>query len=571
MQTLIEYRRQKKQASLMHGRDKSNYTGAERVDQEVATNSSDTEARSLSSEYSPDCHIPISPSIKARLPPLVASRKQQSPSPSPSPPSDEDLIKEKRPDDESKDKISIGCEDNKSDQADPHNWSNGKRLWTTAILFLLVFSQGWVSACDSNIAKPASKELHVSQTTETLATALFLLGISAGSLVVGPLSEELGRNPVYLVPSMFYLCFTLGDALTPNFGAQITFRFLAGVSASPALSIYGGSLADLYTTEEREKLWPFFALSPLLSPILAPVAAAWIEDYLSWRWVYWIGLALSGAVYLLAFLCLPETFSPMIVQWRTHHLRQLIGSDKYTCDLEGRDSLGKRLAQNLSQPAKFFTTEPVIITLGFYLIVVYVVIFTFLNGFEFIFTDTYGLSPGETGLAFLGICIGALISTALTPMIGHFFENTSTTEEKSQEQPPEHLLIPAIIASPFFAISIFWLGWTNYQSVSYWSDYAATILFGYSMTAIFVSSYSYIINIYGTWSSSALGSITMARYFVASGMLVAARPMYQGIGVHWSLTFLGCLGLLCLPVPFLIYRYGKWLRKKSQFIEVEEE
>ncbi|THX05580.1 MFS general substrate transporter [Aureobasidium pullulans] len=557
MQTLIEYRRQKKQASLIHGRDKPNHTAAQREDQEVATNSPDTEARSLSSEYSPNCQTSTSPSIKARLPPLVASRKQQSLSPSPSPPSDEDLIKEKRPDDESKDKISVRCEDNQSDQADPHNWSNGKRLWTTAILFLLVFSQGWVSACDSNIAKPASKELHVSQTTETLATALFLLGISTGSLVVGPLSEELGRNPVYLVPSMFYLCFTLGDALTPNFGAQITFRFLAGVSASPALSIYGGSLADLYTTEEREKLWPFFALSPLLSPILAPVAAAWIEDYLSWRWVYWIGLALSGAVYLLAFLCLPETFSPMIIQWRTHHLRQLTGNAEYTCDLEGRDSLGKRLAQNLSQPAKFFTTEPVIITLGFYLIVVYVVIFTFLNGFEFIFTDTYGLSPGETGLAFLGICIGALISTALTPLIGHFFKNTSTTEEKSQEQPPEHLLIPAIIASPFFAISIFWLGWTNYKSISYWSDYAATILFGYSMTAIFVSSYSYIINIYGTWSSSALGSITMARYFVASGMLVAARPMYQGIGVHWSLTFLGCLGLLCLPVPFLIYRYGK--------------
>jgi DHA1 family multidrug resistance protein-like MFS transporter len=92
--------------------------------------------------------------------------------------------------------------------------------------------------------------LHVSQTTETLATVLFLLGISAGSLIVGPSSEELGRTLVYLIPSMFYLCFTLGDALTPNFGAQIAFRFLAGLFASSALLIYGGSLVDLYTIEE---------------------------------------------------------------------------------------------------------------------------------------------------------------------------------------------------------------------------------------------------------------------------------------------------------------------------------
>ncbi|KAI5246394.1 MFS general substrate transporter [Aureobasidium subglaciale] len=393
-------------------------------------------------------------------------------------------------------KISVSCDEDDSDQADPRKWSTGKKLQTTVILFFLVFSQGWVSSCDSNIIKPASEEFHVSQTAETLATALFLLGISVGSLVVGPLSEELGRNPVYLVPSMFYLCFTLGDALAPNFGAQISLRFLAGLSASAGLSIYGGSLADLYEEGDRQRLWPVFALSPLLSPILSPVAGGWIEDYISWRWVYWIGLALSASVYLIAFLFLPETFSPMIIQWRTHHLRQVSGSDEYTCDLEGRDSLITRLQQNLTRPAKFFTTEPIIIALGFYLIVVYVVIFTFLNGFEFIFTDTYRLSPGITSLAFLGICIGALISTFTTPLIGHFFQPSNKDGAYHQKESPERLLIPAVIASPFFAISIFWLGWTNFASISYWSDYAATVVFGYSMTAIFVASYSYIINIY---------------------------------------------------------------------------
>lgn len=542
MQTLVQYRQQRKYADLVHAREILTRRPLRPLAHHTPRNS-DTELELTGRE---------------RYSSHLLDFEQQKPLPSPI----GDSSCEKLGLDNGNDQVTVQCDDDGMDQADPRNWSGSKRSWTTLLLFLMVFSQGWVSACDSNVTKPSSREFHVSQTSETLATALFLLGISVGSLVVGPLSEELGRSPVYLVPTLLYLCFLLGDALAPNFAAQSVFRFLSGVSASSTLSIYGGSLADLYKNEDRDRIWPVFALSPLLSPILSPIAGGWITGHISWRWVYWIGLILSGAIYLLALFLLPETFSPMIIQWRTHHLRVITGSDKYTCELEGKESLGKRLAHNVSRPAKFFTTEPIVISLGFYLIVIYVVIFTFLNGFEFIFTDTWGLSDGDTALAFLGICLGALISVSLMPLINKVHRRV----DQSQEDKPEDLLLPAIVASPFFAISIFWLAWTNYKSITYWSAYASTVLFGYSMTAIFISSYSYIINIYGTWSSSALGSVTMARYLVAAGMVVAARPMYQGIGVHWSLTFLGCLGVLCLPVPWLLYRYGSMLRQKSVFI-----
>lgn len=534
MQTLLEYRRQKSHAEFIHARK----TTTNDLIARIASNTTATSAQQPISLQ----RLPSTADLEDGEPMFLTDIK-------------------------SGHHIHVQCDQDGKDQADPHNWSWSKRISTTFLLFLLVFSQGWVSACDSNVTKPMSATFHVSETAETLATALFILGISCGSLIVGPLSEELGRNPVYLVSSMIYICFTLGDALAPNFGAQITFRFLAGCFASPALSIYGGSLADMYSIEERQRVWPIFALSPLLSPVLSPVAGGWISDHISWRWVYWIGLILSFTIYIIALLFLPETFSPMIIQWRTHHLRQTTGDDKYTCDLEGRDSLEKRLRQNLTRPAKFFTTELIIISLGFYLVVVYVVLFTFLNGFEFIFKDTYGLSSGDTSLAFLGIGIGALVSTLLTPLVDHAYKRTrGDRSDDSDGEKPETLLVPAVVASPFFAISIFWLAWTNNPSISYWSDYTAIIVFGYAITAIFVSSYIYIINSYGTFSSSALGSITMARYLVSAGMVVAARPMYEGIGVHWSLTFLGCLAVVCLPVPLLIFRYGHILREKSQFI-----
>lgn len=458
------------------------------------------------------------------------------------------------------------------DQADPRNWPNSKRARTFIILFILVFTQGWVSTCDSNNVKSAAREFHVSETSETLATALFLVGLATGSLISGPLSEQVGRSPIYIVSSFFFLCFTLGAALAPNFGGQLAFRFISGVFSSPTLSMYGGSLADLFNDSERSLAWPIFALSPLLSPVLSPVAGGWIVNHISWRWVYWIGLSQSGFAFLLAVFFLPETFSPMILQWRAHHLRHTTGNENYTCELEAKESLGKRLAHNLSLPLTFFTTEPIIMALGAYLVVIYVVIFTFLNGFEFIFQDTYGLSPGISSLAFIGICIGALISTILMPLFWVYQRRIVARKHLSGIGPPEMRLYPAILAAPFFPLSIFWLGWTNYPSISYWSGYAATVMFGYAMTSVFVSSYSYIIDSYGTVSGSALGSITMARYIVSSGLIVASRPMYQGIGVHWTLTLLGILGTLLVPVPLVLFRYGPWIRKKSKFArDVEDD
>lgn len=157
-----------------------------------------------------------------------------------------------------------GTGNEQTDLTDPHQWSYSKRLGTTSIVWILVFALGWNSTCDSTILKHDSEAFHVSQEAETLPTALFFFGISLGSLFAGPISETVGRNPVYLISTSICICFTLGSALAPNLGAQIAFRFLSGLASSPTLSMYGGSLADLFSPTERATIWPVFALSPLL-------------------------------------------------------------------------------------------------------------------------------------------------------------------------------------------------------------------------------------------------------------------------------------------------------------------
>jgi hypothetical protein len=42
-------------------------------------------------------------------------------------------------------------------------------------------------------------------------------------------------------------------------------------------------------------------------------------------------------------------------------------------------------------------------------------------------------------------------------------------------------------------------------------------------------------------------------------------PFYQNMGVAYTLTIMGCISALLVPVPYLFYIYGPWIRSKSKF------
>lgn len=41
--------------------------------------------------------------------------------------------------------------------------------------------------------------------------------------------------------------------------------------------------------------------------------------------------------------------------------------------------------------------------------------------------------------------------------------------------------------------------------------------------------------------------------------------MYEGIGIQWGNTLLGCVAVLFIPMPFIFYFYGKKIRARSKF------
>ncbi len=67
--------------------------------------------------------------------------------------------------------------------------------------------------------------------------------------------------------------------------------------------------------------------------------------------------------------------------------------------------------------------------------------------------------------------------------------------------------------------------------------------------------YMYIIDSYSVYAASALGFMKVSRYCAAGGMTIVGIPFYQTMGVHWTLTILGCISALLVRVPYVFYVY----------------
>lgn len=390
------------------------------------------------------------------------------------------------------------------DPNNPKNWSNTTRIAATFLVASIGAVVGIASAIDSSALPQAAAEFGVSEVVESMATGLYLVGFGVGALFAGPISETVGRNPVYIVTLGLYMIFIMASALAPNIGAQLAFRFLAGFFGSTPLTCAGGSLSDLWSPMERTFAFPVFANAAFTGPLVGPVMGGFIaqSSLLSWRWVDWITLIISGLVTGLVILFQPETYPPTLLKWKAQHLREITGDMRYKAEIEVREeSLAHRLKRALYRPFLLTFREPIIMLVALYLTVIYIVLFTFLDGYTYIFTDIHGTSQGITGLCFLGIILGLFGASALVPIVYKWAKRdlAKIQEQGGDRLPPEFRLWFSMLGGSFaLPISLFWMGWTSDPNISIWSPLAASVLFGYgilcvrttSETAWHVSSYA---------------------------------------------------------------------------------
>lgn len=260
---------------------------------------------------------------------------------------------------------------------------------------------------------------------------------------------------------IFVLIFIMAKALAPNYGAALTFRFICAVFAASPMTVAGGTVGDIWTPMQIPFGLALVTFASYSGPILGPVVAAYAPA-IGWAWEDWISMIIVGAALVFVLLFQPETYSPVLLQWRAKHLRELTGDNRYQTKHENAGSLGKRLLSNLYLPFTMTWTEPIILIFSFYPILLYFVLFTFLNGYPYIFTRTYGISTSLTFITWAAMLPGLGVALAMIPYIYSLTKKAAAkaAAEGKSLQPEVSLYWAMAGASVFLPISLFWMAWT---------------------------------------------------------------------------------------------------------------
>lgn len=120
-----------------------------------------------------------------------------------------------------------------------------------------------------------------------------------------------------------------------------------------------------------------------------------------------------------------------------------------------------------------------------------------------------------------------------------------------------------------FVIGLFWFGWTADPSISWISPVFASAFIGAGFNVIFQQCINFLVDSYGLYAASAVSANTFLRSILAAGLPLAAKPMFNNLGVGPAMSILGGVAVLALPVPFIFMKYGLKLRMMSKYAPVD--
>ena len=69
-------------------------------------------------------------------------------------------------------------------------------------------------------------------------------------------------------------------------------------------------------------------------------------------------------------------------------------------------------------------------------------------------------------------------------------------------------------------------------------------------------------------AASAIAANTFLRSIAGAVFPLFSMYMFNGIGVNWSGTLLGCVAALLVPIPIVFYKYGHKIRERSKFAPI---
>lgn len=225
------------------------------------------------------------------------------------------------------------------------------------------------------------------------------------------------------------------------------------------------------------------------------------------------------------------------------------------------------------KPFKMLFVESIVLFMTIYMAFNFAVFYSFFAAFPYIFGSGggYNFTPGEQGLTFISIALGCVIGFLAVVYIDRRTYPALEAKYGVGSVPPEYRLYGAMVGSALNPASLFWFGWSA-NAGAYWpSPVVAAVPFAVGNIMVYSSGALYIMNSYGSLhGASALSANSLLRYAFGGAFPMFTVQMFSSLGIGWASSLLGFVSVVLVPVPWVLYKYGRRIRAHSQYIVIKD-
>lgn len=232
--------------------------------------------------------------------------------------------------------------------------------------------------------------------TVQLTMSLNLAGFGAAQLVYGPLSDYLGRRPVFLGGMICFAAASLVCAFAYSIEILIFARALQGITACAETVVGLAIIRDLYSEKDSVRVLAAYGMATAVTPAVGPLIGGYVHVWFGWQANFLVLTGLVVVVAILIWAFLPET---LMKERRTgSHPARLV-----------RDYVSLLL-----QPGFIGYALPMALCLG--------ALFSFIAGAPFVLIERMGVATQYYGLYYavvvLAYFIASLVANRIVAVFG---------------------------------------------------------------------------------------------------------------------------------------------------------
>lgn len=332
-----------------------------------------------------------------------------------------------------------------------------------------------------------SRDLGTSIADVHFTLTAYLLGFGPAQLLYGPISDHVGRKkPLYFGLSLFIFG-SLGSVLAPTIEVLIVARFIQGIGGAAAIVIPRAMVRDLHIGLEAARMMSMIMMVISVSPMLAPLAGSGVLLIGGWRAVF---LVLMG----LAVLNLLST-------------RFILGE---TLSSERRVAIGPR---SMIQAIFILLRDPNYVGLTLVGSFGHACFMTFLASASFVYTEQFGLTAVDFGIAFALNGLGFFLANKFSPRLNARFG------------------IPRVVKTAMAAFGILMTSLAISIAVGFANLPAIIAIFfiGYGMLGLAIpSSMARALDNHGHRAGLASSFGGASQFIVSSIILTVFGPVFDG-------------------------------------------